>query len=69
MQDLVNTGKSGQENHRQMPAPVILATDSDEDALSAIDATLRGRYGQDYRIECIRSPHEALARIKQAVLV
>ena len=37
MQDLVNVGKSGRQYHRRMPAPVILATDSDADALRDIE--------------------------------
>ncbi len=64
MQDPVNPGESDRQ-HRRTPAPVILAIDSDADVLSDIGATLRGRYGQDYRVECIRSPHEALARLER----
>ncbi len=47
-----------------MSAPVLLAVDDDVDALRDIEATLRDRYGRDYRIECTRSPHEARALLE-----
>ncbi|MGZ8752859.1 MAG: FAD-dependent oxidoreductase [Acidimicrobiia bacterium] len=48
-----------------MSTPVLIAIDSDADALRDIEATLRDRYGRDYRVECTRSPHEALALLEQ----
>jgi thioredoxin reductase (NADPH) len=44
---------------------VLIAIDSDADALRDIELTLRDRYGRDYRVECTRSPHEALALLEQ----
>jgi thioredoxin reductase (NADPH) len=48
-----------------MAVPALVAIDSDADALRDIETTLRSRYAQDYRIECTRSPHEALALLEQ----
>ena len=59
------TPRSSGRQPAAMPGPVILAVDGDADALSDLDATLRSRYAQDYRVECLRSPHEALARLEQ----
>jgi thioredoxin reductase (NADPH) len=64
MAEQMNIRGLGRQPDRRL-APVILAIDSDADALSEIDATLCGRYGQDYCVECIRSPHEALTRLEQ----
>ena len=47
-----------------MSDPVLIAVDDDEDALRDIEATLRDRYGRDYRIECTRSPQEARALLE-----
>ncbi len=65
MDGLINDGKSGQQYQRGAPAPVILAIDSDAEALGKVDATLRSRYAHDYRVECLRSPRDALARLEQ----
>lgn len=49
----------------RMSTPVIVAIESDAEARRDIDATLHVRYGRDYRLECARSPHEALTRMEQ----
>lgn len=43
-----------------MPAPTLLAVDSDSAALGRVERELRGRYAGDYRVICTRSPDEAL---------
>jgi thioredoxin reductase (NADPH) len=48
-----------------MPDPVLVAVDGDADALRDIEATLCDRYGRDYRVECTRSPQNALALLEQ----
>jgi len=65
MRDLTNIHGMARHDHGSMPAPVILVIDTDRDALSVNDASLRARYGQDYRVECTRSPQEALSRLEQ----
>ena len=47
-----------------MSDPVLIAVDGDEGSLRDIEATLRDRYGRDYRIECTRSPQEARALLE-----
>ena len=63
MQDPVNPGESGWHidgrPRRLSSRPTAMRM------LNDIEETLRGRYGQDYRVECIRSPHEALARLER----
>jgi hypothetical protein len=51
-----------------MSTPVLIAIDSDADAMRDIEATLCDRYGRDYRVECTRSPNEALALLEQLAL-
>ncbi len=46
-----------------MSGPVLLVVDDDVDALHDIEETLRDRYGRHYRVECLRSPFEARARL------
>ncbi len=65
MKDLVEVDRPGRQRRRRVPAPVILAVDGDADALGNVHATLRARYGRDYRVECLQSPREALARLEQ----
>ena len=48
-----------------MSGPVIIAIDSDPEALRDLDAALCSRYREDYRIECTRSPNEALALMER----
>ena len=48
-----------------MSAPVIVAIESDPDALRRIDDTLRDRYGRDYRIECTGSTPAAGALLER----
>jgi thioredoxin reductase (NADPH) len=47
-----------------MSDPVLLAVDADADALCDIEDTLRDRYGRHYRVECLRSPLDARARLE-----
>ncbi|HEU5308336.1 MAG TPA: FAD-dependent oxidoreductase [Acidimicrobiia bacterium] len=47
-----------------MSDPVVLAVDEDVDALRDVEETLRDRYGSHYRVECMRSPFEARARLQ-----
>jgi thioredoxin reductase (NADPH) len=48
-----------------MSAPVLLAVDSDPDALRDLNAALCSRYREDYRIECTGSPEDALALMER----
>jgi len=48
-----------------MALPVILAVDSDADALRMIDDTLRDRYGRDYRVECTGTPDDARSLLER----
>jgi thioredoxin reductase (NADPH) len=47
-----------------MSDPVLLAVDDDADALRDIEEALRDRYGRHYRVECLRSPLDARARLE-----
>jgi thioredoxin reductase (NADPH) len=44
----------------RMPLPALVAVDEDPGVLEAVEAQLAGRYANDYRIECLRDPEEAL---------
>jgi thioredoxin reductase (NADPH) len=46
-----------------MSRPVILTVDDDREGLAAIRRELDKRYGDDYRIECVDSPEQALAEL------
>jgi thioredoxin reductase (NADPH) len=46
-----------------MPTAVLVVVDEDADALSDVDRELRERYSRHYRVECMRSPDEARARL------
>ncbi len=48
-----------------MSGPVLIAIDSDAEALRALDAALCGRYAQDYRVECTPSALDTLALLEQ----
>ncbi len=63
MRQQVNVRTSGRPEPAT-PPPVILALDGDPEGLSRLEATLCARYGQDYRVECMRSPREALSRLE-----
>jgi thioredoxin reductase (NADPH) len=47
-----------------MPDRVLVAVDEDADALGAVERELRDRYARHYRIVCLRSSHEARARLE-----
>jgi thioredoxin reductase (NADPH) len=44
--------------------PVLLAVDEDAGALHDVERELLDRYGRHYRVICMRSPHEARARLE-----
>jgi thioredoxin reductase (NADPH) len=46
-----------------IPRPLILAVDSDADALRRVERELRTRYEADYRVACERSTEGALGRL------
>jgi thioredoxin reductase (NADPH) len=48
-----------------MSAPVIVAIESDTEALRDVDDALRDRYGRDYRIDCTGSPDAARALLER----
>ena len=45
---------------RRTPLPALVAVDADPQVLAAVETQLVGRYANDYRIECLRDPDEAL---------
>ena len=47
-----------------MSDPVLVAVDEDADALRDIERELRDRYARHYRVVCMRSSHEARARLE-----
>jgi thioredoxin reductase (NADPH) len=49
---------------RSMPPPALVAVDEDRQVLDALEAQLVGRYANDYRIECLRDPDEALQSLE-----
>ena len=49
---------------RSMPLPALVAVDEDRQVLDALEAQLVGRYANDYRIECLRDPDEALQTLE-----
>jgi thioredoxin reductase (NADPH) len=49
---------------RSMPPPALVAVDEDRQVLDALEAQLVGRYANDYRIECLRDPDEALQTLE-----
>jgi thioredoxin reductase (NADPH) len=44
--------------------PVLVAVEDDADALREIERELRDRYARHYGVVCMRSPHEARARLE-----
>jgi thioredoxin reductase (NADPH) len=49
---------------RRMPLPALVALDEDRQVLEAVEAQLVGRYANDYRIECLRDPDDALQTLE-----
>jgi thioredoxin reductase (NADPH) len=50
---------------RRMPLPALVAVDEDPRVLEAVEAQLVGRYANEYRIECLRDPDEALRTLSE----
>ena len=48
-----------------MGGPVLVAVDEDAETLRDVERELRDRYARHYRVMCIRSPHEARARLEE----
>ncbi len=47
-----------------MPDAALVAVEEDHGALRDVERELRDRYARHYRVVCMRSPHEALARLE-----
>ena len=47
-----------------MPDPALVAVEGDPDALRDVERELRDRYDRHYRVICVSSPNEALARLE-----
>src|SRR5256886_3190209 len=48
-----------------MPGPVLVAVDEDAGVMRDVERELRDRYARHYRVVCIRSPREVLARLEE----
>jgi thioredoxin reductase (NADPH) len=48
-----------------MSGPVLLAVDEDPEALRDVNRELSDRYTPHYRVMCMRTPHEARARLEE----
>jgi thioredoxin reductase (NADPH) len=48
-----------------MSGPVLVAVDEDAGALRDVERELRDRYARHYRVMCMRSPREVLARLEE----
>ena len=48
-----------------MALPVLVAVDGDPDVLAEIEIQLVQRYGSDYRVESMRDPDDALAKLTE----
>ena len=48
-----------------MSGPVLVAVDEDAGALRDVERELRDRYARHYRVVCMRSPREVLARLEE----
>ena len=48
-----------------MSGPVLVAVDEDAGAMRDVERELRDRYARHYRVVCIRSPREVLARLEE----
>ena len=49
-----------------MSAPLLVAVDDDPHLLRDVERELRSRYESDYRVCCLSSPREALARLEES---
>jgi thioredoxin reductase (NADPH) len=48
-----------------MAGPLLVAVDEDPDALRDVERELHDRYARHYRVMCMRSSHEARARLEE----
>jgi thioredoxin reductase (NADPH) len=48
-----------------MSGPVLVAVDEDAGALRDVERELRDRYARHYRVICMQSPREVLARLEE----
>jgi thioredoxin reductase (NADPH) len=48
-----------------MSRPVLVAVDEDAGVMRDVERELRDRYARHYRVVCIRSPREVLARLEE----
>ena len=48
-----------------MSGPVLVAVDEDAGVMRDVERELRDRYARHYRVVCIRSPREVLARLEE----
>src|SRR5215470_4163456 len=48
-----------------MPGPVLVAVDEDAGVMRDVERELCDRYARHYRVVCIRSPREVLARLEE----
>jgi thioredoxin reductase (NADPH) len=48
-----------------MPGPVLVAVDEDAGVMRDVERELRDRYARHYRVVCLRSPREVLARLEE----
>src|SRR2546423_9579570 len=48
-----------------MPGPVLVAVDEDAGVMRDVERELRDRYARHYRVMCLRSPREVLARLEE----
>jgi thioredoxin reductase (NADPH) len=61
---LVDLARQSASNVQCMLNPVLVAVEDDADALREIERELRDRYARHYGVVCMRSPHEARARLE-----
>jgi thioredoxin reductase (NADPH) len=59
-----DTPAGNQEPGSRPPGPVLVAVDQDAGALRDVERELCDRYARHYRVMCLRSPGEALARLE-----
>jgi thioredoxin reductase (NADPH) len=48
-----------------MSGPVLIAVDEDAGVMRDVERELRDRYARHYRVVCMRSPREVLARLEE----
>jgi thioredoxin reductase (NADPH) len=51
-----------------MSGPVLVAVDEDAGVMRDVERELRDRYARHYRVVCLRSPREVLARLEELAL-